>query len=815
MTKQEFTNFIADRIVFLDGSTGMNLMRAGMPKGVCPEQWILENPDVIVSLQNQYIEAGSEIIYAPTFTGNRIKLAEYGLEARIAEINMKLVELSLKTANGRALVAGDLAMTGQLLKPLGDMELEDLIDIYKEQIGYLVKAGVDLIGIETMTSLKETRAALIAANEVCALPVMASMTFEADGRTLYGSDPQTVAVVLASLGASAIGVNCGAGPDKMANIIRAMAGTTDLPIIAKPNAGLPVLLADGQTIYNMSAEVFVETMLSLVEAGATLIGGCCGTTPEYIRQLKAKQSEMTPKKRKMTEIRHLSSEQKTVSFGLNDPFITIGERINPTGKKKLKEELKNGQLDLVCTFAEEQEAAGALILDVNMGMEGIDELKMMQKAIAEISLTTSLPLAIDSSHPEVIEAALRNYPGRALINSISLEKRKFDILPLAKKYGAMFILLPLSDAGLPADMAEKTEIIKKITDRAIALGIPKKDIIVDALVTTVGANKNAAMEALDTIRYCKENGYATICGLSNISFGLPQRGFINAAFLTLAIGAGLTMAIANPDQELLVNNILTVDMLLGREGSDLKYIDRMSQYIEAPGLTQQQKVPIEAAPNQGSSDLAESHPGALIKCAILKGQRSKIIDLVKTALNSNIAAKDILDEYLLPGIDEVGGLFDHGVYFLPQLIAGAETMKLAIEYLEPLLPKGKTSKSSATIVIATVAGDIHDIGKNLVVLMLKNHGYNVIDLGKDIASDEIIAQAKSHKADIIALSALMTTTMAEMKEVVRLAKENHLSASIIIGGAVITAGYADEIGACGYAKDAAEAVRLVQKLVRS
>ena len=807
MTKKEFNNFISGRIVILDGSTGINLIKAGMPNGVCPEKWILENPEVIVSLQSRYIEAGSEIIYAPTFTANRIKLNEFGLESRIKEINIELAKLARKTAIGKALVAGDLTMTGQLLKPLGDLELEELIDVYKEQISYLVEGGVDLLVVETMTSLAETRAALIAASEVCDLPMMASLTFEADGRTLYGTDPRTAAVVLKSLGAAAIGVNCGAGPDQMIGIISEMAEVVDLPLIAKPNAGLPVLDAAGQTVYNLPEKEFAESMLPLIEAGVTLIGGCCGTTPDYIKQLTAKYGKVTPKKRKMTENRHLSSERKTISFGLNDPFIIVGERINPTGKKKLKEELKNGCLDLVLSFAEEQENAGASILDVNMGMEGIDEKEMMRKAINELSVTTSLPLAIDSSSPQVIETALRNYPGRALINSISLEKTKFDeILPLAKKYGAMFILLPLSDAGLPADISEKIDIIKKITSRAIELGIPKEDIIVDALVTTIGANKHAALEAIETIKYCREKGYPTICGLSNISFGLPERGYINTAFLTMAVNAGLTMAIMNPEQTMAVNNVMAVDMLLNREGADLRYIDHVSQCVQINGTPSTLK--------KRSNGDDHIHKSTEVKTAVLKGQRTKILELVKTTLDSGLTPKEILDGYLLPAINEVGILFDQGTYFLPQLIASAETMKTAIEYLEPILKQTDSGTPSAKIIIATVAGDIHDIGKNLVVLMLKNHGYEVIDLGKDVAGAEIINQAKAHQADIIALSALMTTTMTEMKNVVTLAKENNLTTKVIIGGAVITAEYAVEIGAAGYAKDAAEAVRLVQGLLK-
>ena len=801
MTKKEFKNYISNKITILDGSTGINLIRAGMPKGVCPELWMLENPEVIIKLQSDYISAGTQIIYAPTFTANRIKLKEYALDKRIAELNIELVKLTRQTAKGKALVAGDLTMTGQLLKPLGELELEELIDVYKEQIGYLDVGGVDLLVVETMTSLAETRAVLIAASEVCDLPVMATLTFEADGRTLYGTDPKTAAVVLKSLGADAIGVNCGDGPDKMVDIIREMASVSDLPIIAKPNAGLPILDATGQTVYNMPENEFADLMLTLIEAGATMLGGCCGTTPEYIRQLTARYAKMTPIIREMKDIRHLSSERKTISFGLDDPLIIVGERINPTGKKKLKEELRNGSLDLVCSYSEEQEAAGAMILDVNMGMEGINEEDMMLKAITSLSSASSLPLAIDSSNPKVIETALRHYPGRALINSISLEKTKFtEILPLAKKYGAMFILLPLSDDGLPADLNEKIAIIEKITNCAIDIGVPKEDIIVDALVTTVSANKNAAMEALATIKYCKKNGYPTICGLSNISFGLPERGFVNAAFLTMAMKTGLTMAIANPGQNLLMNNALAVDMLLGKDGADLNYIDQVS---ECSIIEKTSEANID-------KNIANSNE---IKEQVLKGRKTKIIDAVKNALSEGAKPKGILDNDLLPAINEVGVLFDKGTYFLPQLIASAETMKIAIEYLEPLLKEGDADTPKATIIIATVAGDIHDIGKNLVSLMLRNYGYNVIDLGKDVESKKIINQAIKHKADIIALSALMTTTMTEMKNVITLARENNLKTSIIIGGAVITSEYADEIGASGYAKDAAEAVRLVQKLL--
>ncbi|MDE6738344.1 MAG: homocysteine S-methyltransferase family protein, partial [Lachnospiraceae bacterium] len=415
----------------------------------------------------------------------------------------------------------------------------------------LVEAGADLLVVETMMSLQETRAALIAAKEVCDLPVMATMTFESDGRTLYGTDAITAAVVLESLGADAVGTNCSTGPDKMVDVVRSMAAVTTIPIIAKPNAGLPSLDEKGNTVYDMEAEEFGICMKALVEAGAAIIGGCCGTTPEHIRSLRRHTGDIQIVHRRPSDMRFLTSERQTVSFGLSDNFIIVGERINPTGKKKLQEQLRAGNMDMVVDFAEEQEACGAGILDINMGMSGVNEKELMLKAIETVGGITSLPLSLDSSHVDVLEAALRRYPGRALINSISYEKAKLDaLLPIAKKYGAMFVLLPLSDEGLPKNLDEKIDIIEKIQTRAYELGMRQEDIVVDGLVTTVGANKNAAVETLQTIRYCKQNGLATICGLSNISFGLPERSFVNAAFLTMAIQAGLTMAIANPSQDL-------------------------------------------------------------------------------------------------------------------------------------------------------------------------------------------------------------------------------------------------------------------------
>lgn len=838
MTREEFITLSKDHILYLDGATGSNLVKAGMPSGVCPEQWILEHQDVMLQLQKDYVQAGTNILYAPTFTANRVKLAEYHLEKNMTSMIRDLVAISKKAAESTpghpVYVAGDLTMTGEQLKPMGKMDLETLIDIYKEQILCLVDAGADLLVVETMMSLAETRAALIAAKEVCDLPVIATLTFEADGRTLFGTDAKTAAIVLESLGASAIGANCSTGPAQMESIISEMVSHTRIPVIAKPNAGLPFLDENGTTCYNMEAEEFAEEMEVLVNAGATILGGCCGTTPEFIRQIHERfgTDAKVAASRRPDGIRYLTSERITHSFGLDDGFFVVGERINPTGKKALQAQLREGSFEKVIQFAEEQEACGAKVLDINMGMSGIDEKASMLRALEEVSGVTNLPLSLDSSYVEVLEAALRNYPGRALVNSVSLETEKFEkLLPIVAKYGAMFILLPLSDAGLPKDIEEKKEIIHKIYDRALSLGMCKEDIVVDGLVATVGANPKAALETLETIRYCKENGFATICGLSNISFAMPERSFVNTAFLTLAIQAGLTMAIANPSQELLMSCALAADLLLNKQEAALRYIEyaggvrerreeKEAELAKKLALLENQGTTAKTgtAGNAAKETTADNGPQInemqdKLKTAVLKGNRNGIVKITKEALESGEKPAELLNQVLLPAINQVGEFFDQGKYFLPQLIASAEAMKNSIEVLEPLLQTEGTGEEMPVVVIATVEGDIHDIGKNLVALMLKNHGFHVIDLGKDVPQAKILESAKEHHAEFIALSALMTTTMQRMREIVAAAKEEGITAKIIIGGAVITQEYADEIGADGYSKDAADAVKLAKSLM--
>ncbi len=812
MRRQEFQQLCREKVLLLDGATGTNLQKAGMPTGVCPEAWILEHPDVLIDLQSAYYEAGSDIVLAPTFTANRIKLEEYGLADDIESINHRLVALTKEAAGNSGLVAGDMTMTGQQLAPVGDLAFEELVAVYKEQAGLLAAAGADLFIVETMMSLNECRAAVLAIRETCELPVMVTLSFNEDGRTLFGSDAKTAMVVLQSLGADAVGVNCSTGPEQMVALVEDMKAYANIPVIAKPNAGMPEII-DGETVYRMSPEEFASDVSQLLEAGAGILGGCCGTTPEHIRALK----EMV-RERKVPEIsgvhrRVLASERQTLDIELDGPFLVVGERINPTGKKKLQAALREGEMDRVMDMAIAQEEKGAAILDINMGMNGIDEKEMMLKSIEIVTQAVNLPLCIDSSHVDIIEAALRVYPGRALINSISLEKEKFErLLPLARKYGAMFILLPLSDEGLPKDMDEKIQIIHTIMDRALELGCHKEDIIVDGLVATVGANKQAAIDTLNTITYCHDTlGLATVCGLSNISFGLPERANVNTAFLTMAISRGLTMAIANPSQDMLMNAAFSADLLLNKPQGDVRYIERMNA-MKAGQESESAGNMAENRPSAGGNDQNPQNVSRLVFEAVLKGNQSGILKLVKEGLAHGLTPDGIIETSLIPAIQKVGDLFEQQKYYLPQLIASAETMEKAIDYLEPLLAR-EDAEEKATVIMATVEGDIHDIGKNLVVLMLKNYGYRVIDLGKDVSKERIVAAAMEEKAAIIGLSALMTTTMMRMREVIEYARQKGCSSQIIIGGAVTTQSFADEIGADGYSKDAAEAVHLVERLL--
>jgi 5-methyltetrahydrofolate--homocysteine methyltransferase len=802
MNKMQFKKLVQDKVLILDGATGTELQKRGMPAGVCPEKWVVENPEVIKHIQKSYMDAGSNIVYTCTFGGNRVKLEEFGLGNKTIEINQKLARLSKEAVSDRCLVAGDIASTGRFIKPLGDISFEECVNVYKEQVQGLLEGGVDLFAIETMLDIQEARAALLAVKESCDLPVCVSMSFDESKRTLTGTDPVTALITLQSLGADAVGCNCSAGPEQMLEIIKMMKPYAKVPLMAKPNAGLPKLV-NGVTVFDMGAEEFGSFAGSFIEAGANLLGGCCGTSPEYIRELYKGCKDLKPKLPDCGRYSAVTSSRKTVFFGANMPVAVVGERINPTGKKKLQAELKEGLTHEIRRFALEQVEKGADILDVNVGMPGIDERETMVNTVSLLGGICDAPLCLDSSSPDVLEAALRIYPGRALINSISQEKLKLEkLLPVAAKYGAMFVLLPLSDEGVPEKAIERQAIVRNVFNEAVSYGYEKCDIVVDGLVMTVSSNQEAALETLNLIEWCsREFGCGTIVGLSNVSFGLPERSWINAAFLAMAIGKGLTMAIANPSSDLLMCIKMACDVIAKNDVNSRNFISYFNKQDKSlPGEVQQKT--------------DDKSTGEKIYDAVLKGDKESITMLIDKAVSEKSSPQSIVDQFLIPAINQVGKLFDEKKYFLPQLIQSAETMKTGFTCLEPLLKQNNqnSDKEDIIVVLATVKGDIHDIGKNIVGLMLRNYGFKVHDLGKDVSAKTIISEAKSIKAHIIGLSALMTTTMVEMKEVIKLAREQGLGCKFMIGGAVVNDEYASEIGADGYSKDAYEAVKLAKKL---
>jgi 5-methyltetrahydrofolate--homocysteine methyltransferase len=801
--RNAFHDYLQTKIMILDGAFGTELQKRGMPIGVCPEQWVIEHPAVIVDLQKEYIAAGSNAIYTCTFGANRLKLSEFGIGDQVLSINRQIAILAREAAGVNGWVVGDLSATGSFIKPLGDLPFEDAVNTYKEQVQGLLAGGVDFFVVETMLDLQEARAALLAVKESCDLPVCVSLTFNEEQRTLTGSDPLAALLTLQSMGAAAVGCNCSTGPETMLPIIAAMKPYAKVPLLAKPNAGLPKLV-NGRTEFDMQAAEFASYAKPLVAAGVNLIGGCCGTTPEYLQQVAVAVADLTPLTVNARPYTAVTATRKAVFLGSQYPVAIVGERINPTGKKQLQAELLEGKHTLVRRFAQEQIDQGAAILDVNVGMPGIDERETMVKLVELLASTVDVPLSIDSSTPEVIEAALRIYPGRALVNSISAEKAKLEkLLPIVAKYGAVFIALPLNDAGIPETATERFVIISQIYEKAVQYGYTKEDLVVDGLVMTVSADQKAAQETLKVIDWCTNDfGVNTILGLSNVSFGLPERALINSAFFTMAIGKGLTMAIANPANELLMNLKLASEVLVAKDRNSRNFLAQFS---------------IRSAPNLKKLDQPiNRNVSTEISEAVVNGDQERIVSLLKEGLTAGIKATELVDQSLIPAINRVGELFEKKQYFLPQLIQSAETMKQAFEYLEPLLAEQALKsgvKNKSKVVLATVKGDIHDIGKNLVALMLKNQGFAVYDLGKDVKAVTIINKAKEIQADLIGLSALMTTTMVGMKDVIDLAKKEGLTAKVMIGGAVVNQTFAREIGADGYAEDAYRAVKLAQWLL--
>ncbi len=796
---RKIADILKNKVLILDGATGTELSRRGMPTGVCPELWALKNPEIIKAVHADYVRAGSDIVYTCTFGANRLKLKGYGA-VNVKDANRKLALLTRQAVGDKVILAGDISSTGHFVKPFGTLEFEEAVNIYKEQVQGLLSGGVDIFVIETMMDIQEARAALIAVKEITDKFVMVTMTYEKDGRTINGTDPLTALITLQSLGADAVGANCSAGPEGMLNIIKTISPYAKVPLVAKPNAGMPKL-RNGKTVFEMSPGEFALLGPKFVSQGVRLFGGCCGTGPGHIRALKDKISGLKLKPVEIMAFSALTSSRKTVFIGDSKSPLIIGERINPTGKKQMQQEFLSGNFSVCRSLALEQEQKGASILDVNVDMSGVNEEESLVKVAEFLGVTSSLPLSLDSSNSKAIEVALRVYPGRALVNSLSLEKEKIrKLLPVIAKYGAMFILLPLSDKGIPKTLDERKKIIGEIYHNAKRFGLSKDDFIVDALIMSIASNPEYADISLATIDWCRKVlSFKTTVGLSNISFGMPNRSLINATFLGMARLKGLTMAIADPGVVgLLKNNAVKVALKKKIKPKDFfKYFSSISQDKKPePKLLKNESIEEK------------------ISRAILEGDKEKIQGLITQALSLEFNAYSLIEKTVVPAIMKVGELFDRKEYFLPQLIASAETTKLAFNFLKPYIKKTGGKKEKLLIVMATVQGDIHDIGKNIVVLMLESHGFRVLDLGKDASAKKIIKAIKRKGAKFAGLSALMTTTMVRMPEVIALAKKEKLNCKFMVGGAAVTKQYAESISA-QYAHDATEAVRLVNSLVKN
>ncbi|MDX9801282.1 MAG: homocysteine S-methyltransferase family protein [Spirochaetia bacterium] len=814
--KKHISEILSDKIMVLDGATGTELQKKGMPAGVCPEIWAIENREIQKSIYTSYADAGSDIIYTCTFGANQLKLQQYGRDD-VEKINQMLAQMAKEAAGSNTLVAGDIGPCGHFISPFGDIDFEDAVKMFKRQVRGLLDGGADLFVIETQMDIQEARAALIAVKELTDAFTIVSMTYEPDGRTLNGTSPEAALVTLQSLGADAAGCNCSSGPQEMLSLVKRLKEITRVPIVAKPNAGMP-RIENGKTVFPMGSAAFASFASSFAEAGVNMMGGCCGTTPLHIKLLADKIAKYKPKPAKENNLVMLSSASEALVSGRGRALHVIGERINPTGKKKLQGELLEGKLSIIRDMAASQQESGAELLDINAGMPGIDEKETVIKIINMLSPVCRLPLVIDSSSPEVIEAALRIYPGRALINSISAEKTKMErLLPVAAKYGAMFILLPIADNELPSSFERRGEIAESVYNKAKKLGFTKNDIIVDSLVMTVSSNPDAAVQTLKTIKWASENSFSSVIGLSNVSFGLPERIKVNSSFLSMAVSSGLTHVIANPEENAIMWAKHASDLLTGKDRDAASFLNFASSHSRNPASTAGAERKISSSSsasntgsNRSSSGTDSDASSDAIRNGIVAGIREDIAAHIKKGLDEGIAPSEILEKRMIPAILHVGELYDSKKYFLPQLIASAETMKKGFELLEPLLGEGGR-KSCGKVLFATVEGDIHDIGKNIVVLMMRNYGFEVMDLGKDVPADKIIKAAKEFKPDIIALSALMTTTMVKMPEIIAMAEAENINVPFMAGGAVVTRQWADSIGA-HYSKDGVEAVRVASSL---
>lgn len=801
MTNSLFLQTLASgRMLFLDGAMGTLLQAAGMTPEQGPERFCLARPDALKQIHKDYISAGSNIITTATFGANSFKLPQ---NLDVASVNREMTKIALaarqeSSAEGPIFIAGNVGPTGVFAKPLGSTPPEEMIAAFCEQIKVLAEAGADLIFMETQFDVAEARAAVVAARRVCDLPVMVSMTFE-QGRSLTGSSATIFAETMQNLGCDVIGTNCSLGPDEMLPVVQELLACCGVPVMAEPNAGLPVLV-DGKTIFPLPPASFAEKTAKFAKLGCQILGGCCGTTPAHIkalRQASRPENWQAPRRPDQNGIA-LTSRSALTRIGADQPFAIIGERINPTGKPRLAEGLRNGDFSEAVRLADEQIGAGASVLDVNVGASLVDEPAVLEDLASLIVSRTQIPLSLDSANIQAITGVLPYYPASCLINSISGEAGKMAALgPICRNFGSPFVLLPLKGEDLPETASERIAILESLLEEAGLLDIPRRLVLVDCLALSASATPFAARECLETIRWCARQGLPTTIGLSNISFGLPARPLLNATFLCMAAGAGLTSCIANPDASAIADATSAMAVLTGHDADS-------ENFIKSHGNWQPGARPEAPGGRQGVASLFE---------AVLKGDRENVLPLLEKELAEGRKPFDIVNETLIPAITEVGNLYEQKKYFLPQLIRSAETMQKSFARLAPLLEESQDSVDRPTIVVATVEGDIHDIGKNIVCLLLGNHGFRVIDAGKNVPAQKIVDCALENGASLIGLSALMTTTMVRMKDTIDLLREKNLPIKVMVGGAAVTREFAESIGADAYCKDAVAGVNAAKSLV--
>ncbi len=792
--------------LIFDGATGTMLQSLGLPAGSAPEVWCLEKPELVRKVHAQFVDAGAQVLETNTFGATPIRLSHYGLDCRAREINLSAVALAREASQGKALVAASMGPLGVLVQPLGPLPFREAYNQFSQQAKAFYEAKPDFIIIETIADLNEMRAALLACKDHApGIKIIAQMTLDSTARSFTGTGPKTAGIVMQSLGADIMGFNCSVGPAQLVDAVKRVSKVARIPISVQPNAGMPQLI-NGKTVFPMGAEEFAGYGPRLIEAGASVIGGCCGTTPQHIKLLRNAVQGMKPNwgRGDVSGALSLTSRTAPLIFTEKNLPIVVGERLNPTGKKALAKDILAGTYSLVRREAKKQVNAGATVLDVNVGVPLIDEETAMAQTVLAVQEAVTVPICIDSASPKAIEAGLLSCVGKAVVNSFSLEEGRAEaILPLVKRYGAAVIGLTIDNRGVPHTVKERVLIAKRLVEAVKQYGIPPTDLIIDPLALTAGAQQAQAIETLKAISVLRhELGFVTSLGVSNISFGLPNRSFLNAAFLAMALGAGLDMAIINPLDEAIMDTVRAARVFLNRDENAKAYIFAAGRKTDEPPSRENNK------PSQ------EKDLGQRLYQAVLEGDSSEIAHLVGASLSRGLSPMEILNRFLIPAIEETGRLFGAGIYFLPQLIQSSGAMKLAFDILKPELAKAKEGQpSSGVIIVATVQGDIHDIGKNLVSVLLENHGFDVRDLGKDVKPETLLEEARRLKADIVCLSALMTTTMPKMKEVIDLFREEGLDCPVMVGGAATTKSFADEIGASGYGRDAQEAIFVAKAIM--